>query len=74
MSHSDKQVFPPFKFDRWRAVDDRVRGGSSTSHLDPVHLHHSAEGTDLSTEKSAKGDAARFWGHLGKLSDSASYQ
>lgn len=30
-------IFPPFDAPhKWRAVDDRVRGGSSTSHLDPI--------------------------------------
>ncbi|KAL7420168.1 hypothetical protein Q5752_005134 [Cryptotrichosporon argae] len=27
-------IFPPWHIDEWHAVDDRLRGGSSTSHLD----------------------------------------
>jgi hypothetical protein len=71
MSLSNTQVFPPWNFDRWRAVDDRVRGGSSISHFDPVEVDVQNEDAevDLSTEKVSKGKAARFWGNLGKLSE-----
>lgn len=44
-------LFPPFHPQKsWRAVDDRIRGGSSVSHLDPL------------AEPSA--GAVRFWGTL----------
>jgi hypothetical protein len=68
MSLSNTQVFPPWNFDRWRAVDDRVRGGSSISHFDSVEVNVQNEDVDvdLSTEKSSHGKAARFWGNLGK--------
>jgi hypothetical protein len=69
MSLSNTQVFPPWNFDRWRAVDDRVRGGSSISHLDAVEVDVQGEDAevDLSTEKVSKGKAGRFWGNLGEL-------
>jgi hypothetical protein len=69
MSLSNTQVFPPWNFDRWRAVDDRVRGGSSISHFDSVEVDVETENAevDLSTEKVSKGKAARFWGNLGEL-------
>lgn len=47
-------IFPPWHFDRWAAVDDRVRGGSSQSHLEPIKPDNST--------------SARFWGTLGKPS------
>lgn len=44
-------IFPPFHPHKsWRAIDDRIRGGSSVSHLDP--LKGNSEG------------AVRFWGTL----------
>ncbi|KAJ9127751.1 hypothetical protein QFC24_000034 [Naganishia onofrii] len=47
-------IFPPFHpHTKWRAVDDRIRGGSSVSHLDT-----------LDTTQSHAGAAARFWGTL----------
>lgn len=64
MSSGNTQIFPSWNFDTWRAVDDRERGGSSISHLDSVEVN--AE-VDLSTEKSPKVKAARFWGNLGEL-------
>ena len=67
MSLSDTQVFPSWSFDQWRAVDDRVRGGSSISHLDSVHIESSSEvQVDSSTEKVSKQKGARFWGNLGE--------
>jgi hypothetical protein len=70
MSLSNTQIFPPFHFDRWRAVDDRVRGGSSISHFDSVDV--SLDGEDAyinpSTEKVSNQQGARFWGNLGELS------
>ena len=45
-------VFPPWHFDRWTAVDDRVRGGASVSHLEPVKVNGQT--------------AARFHGTLGE--------
>ncbi|KAK4688463.1 hypothetical protein P7C73_g1650, partial [Tremellales sp. Uapishka_1] len=51
-SHPQKALFPPFHFSSWKAVDDRVRGGSSISHLEPITIDSSVEG-------------ARFWGNLG---------
>lgn len=53
-----KAIFPPWDFSTWTDVDDRVRGGSSTSHLEPVHLD--------SDDQSDKPSGAKFWGHLGK--------
>ncbi|KAI9635048.1 uncharacterized protein MKK02DRAFT_43725 [Dioszegia hungarica] len=51
-------IFPSWHFSRWHAVDDRVRGGSSQSHLDPVPIDvGSAVGYDKPT-------GARFWGTL----------
>lgn len=64
-SGSETGVFPPWHFDRWRAVDDRVRGGSSVSHLEPAHS--SVRTAELLDEKNDSGKAARFWGHLGRL-------
>ncbi|WVW82073.1 hypothetical protein I302_104078 [Kwoniella bestiolae CBS 10118] len=55
---SNQTIFPPWHFDHWRAVDDRVRGGSSISHLDKV---------DLKVQNPVKGEeetGARFWGNL----------
>ncbi|ORX34209.1 complex I intermediate-associated protein 30-domain-containing protein [Kockovaella imperatae] len=46
-------IFPPWRLDQWKAVDDRVRGGASTSHLDTVE--------NLGRASSSR---ARFWGHL----------
>ncbi|WWC86045.1 uncharacterized protein L201_000916 [Kwoniella dendrophila CBS 6074] len=59
-------IFPSWHFDHWRAVDDRVRGGSSISHLDKVQLDHSDEDVYEDLEKGEKSHriAARFWGNL----------
>lgn len=76
----DTPFFPPFHFDRWAAVDDRVRGGSSQSHLEPVQIDEAgrlhanlAAGFGADAEKRALGQGhgkerigARFWGTLGK--------
>jgi hypothetical protein len=51
-------IFPDWHFSRWHAVDDRVRGGSSQSHLDAVPV----DGVKTGDEKRS---AARFWGTLG---------
>lgn len=68
MSLSDSQVFPPWNYERWRAVDDRVRGGSSISHLDAVEFDWDANfNVNPSTEKVSKQMGARFWGNLGKF-------
>ncbi|WVR05713.1 hypothetical protein IAU60_002737 [Kwoniella sp. DSM 27419] len=53
-----KTVFPAWNVHHWRAVDDRVRGGSSVSHLDEVEPPH-----ETASEKHGK-TAARFWGNL----------
>jgi len=48
-------LFPPFHApEKWRAVDDRIRGGSSTSHLEPIR-HKSKDNQD----------GVRFHGELG---------
>lgn len=65
---SKSQVFPPWHFERWRAVDDRVRGGSSVSHMDPVDSKHGSTLGGATSEK-AGSSAARFWGHLGTYDD-----
>ena len=50
-------LFPPFHApEKWRAVDDRIRGGSSTSHLEPIR-HESKDNQD----------GVRFHGELGSL-------
>ncbi|ODO11929.1 hypothetical protein I350_00713 [Cryptococcus amylolentus CBS 6273] len=74
MFPKDHPLFPPFHFHKWRAVDDRVRGGSSVSHLDPVkidvHGHVSSVAQDEIEEMEKKGHggkdhlAGRFWGNL----------
>jgi hypothetical protein len=59
-------IFPPWHFDRWRAVDDRVRGGSSISHLDRVECDSRVNSHEVMSEKESTGhSAARFWGNLG---------
>ncbi|KAK8865751.1 hypothetical protein IAR55_000898 [Kwoniella newhampshirensis] len=73
--HHHQPLFPPFHFSHWRAVDDRVRGGSSVSHLDPVEIDVSGRVTEVSADddderkerdvkekKTIRG--ARFWGTL----------
>ncbi|WWD18069.1 hypothetical protein CI109_102516 [Kwoniella shandongensis] len=67
-------LFPPFHFSHWRAVDDRVRGGSSVSHLDPVEIDDKGRITTLEESEDVEVDekrgkegkirAARFWGTL----------
>ena len=59
-SSMTKSIFPPWDFSTWTDVDDRVRGGSSTSHLEPVHLK-APSGSALSD----KPTGAKFFGHLG---------
>lgn len=72
-------IFPPFHFHKWRAVDDRVRGGSSVSHIGPVKidvyrqvmnvLEHEEFRDEIIWKRHDKDDrslAARFWGNLGK--------
>lgn len=45
-------IFPPFHPHKsWRPIDDRIRGGSSVSHLDPL-------------PDSSGGGGVRFWGTL----------
>jgi hypothetical protein len=70
MPASNTKVFPPWNFSRWRAVDDRVRGGRSVSHLDPVDISAELEGLDqdISEGLGEKKSAARFWGNLGMFS------
>lgn len=58
-----KPIFPPWQFPSWNAVDDRVRGGSSISHLDPVEI--SLDSSPSESEKAKKIAAARFWGNVG---------
>ncbi|RSH92630.1 hypothetical protein EHS25_008075 [Saitozyma podzolica] len=53
-SSSRSAIFPSWHFASWTAVDDRVRGGSSRSHLDPVEVEVKGKSTK----------AARFWGTL----------
>ncbi|WWC99469.1 hypothetical protein V866_006372 [Kwoniella sp. B9012] len=60
---SNQTIFPAWHFDHWRAVDDRVRGGASTSHLDQVDLDLS-QYSDGDLEKGRNSVGARFWGHL----------
>ncbi|OWZ54996.1 hypothetical protein C356_01620 [Cryptococcus neoformans c45] len=70
-------IFPPFHFHKWRAVDDRVRGGSSVSHIAPVKidvygqvmnvLEHEEFRDEIIWKRHDKDDrslAARFWGNL----------
>ncbi|EIW72745.1 hypothetical protein TREMEDRAFT_58912 [Tremella mesenterica DSM 1558] len=53
-------IFPLWDFSHWHAVDDRVRGGSSISHLEPYTLSPSiAQSID-----DEKGSGARFHGTL----------
>lgn len=53
-------IFPPFHTETaWRAVDDRIRGGSSISHLDPYHSNHRA-GED-SPESSVSDAESETW-------------
>lgn len=53
-------IFPPFDAPtRWRAVDDRIRGGSSTSHMEPIR--HDSEQEQC--------DGVRFYGELGMSPD-----
>ncbi|WWC58402.1 uncharacterized protein I303_100942 [Kwoniella dejecticola CBS 10117] len=59
-SSKTEMIFPLWHFDQWRAVDDRVRGGSSVSHLDPVGWKHESS-NDVEKGEHA---AARFWGNL----------
>lgn len=71
-------VFPPWDLATWRAVDDRVRGGSSQSHLDPIYGHSKMGVPDAllgsnNDEKDGRGRegsevvvGARFWGNLGR--------
>lgn len=78
MTHSqlgDKPIFPPWHFHQWRAVDDRVRGGASVSHLDSIELdRNDYDLQDASISVAEQGDGkgkgkiigARFWGHLGE--------
>jgi hypothetical protein len=48
-------LFPPFNApEKWRAVDDRIRGGSSTSNLEPIRH-----------ESKTNQDGVRFFGELG---------
>ncbi|KAK1927967.1 complex I intermediate-associated protein 30-domain-containing protein [Papiliotrema laurentii] len=56
MTNLIPSVFPPWDFSRWTDVDDRVRGGSSVSHLEPVDIP--------STDREKGKTAARFWGNL----------
>ncbi len=60
----DKSIFPPWHFTTWTAMDDRVRGGSSISHLDPVEVSLSSRADD---KKPKTVTGARFWGHLGQF-------
>lgn len=49
-------IFPPFDApEKWRAVDDRIRGGSSTSHFEPIR--HGKDGSGP--------EGVRFFGELG---------
>ncbi|WRT63948.1 uncharacterized protein IL334_000875 [Kwoniella shivajii] len=62
-----KTLFPAWRFDHWRAVDDRVRGGSSISHLDEIELDSKVNlplNEDETLEKGNKNIGARFWGTL----------
>ena len=58
-STSTTSIFPPWDIPQWHAVDDRVRGGSSVSHLDSIVI-------PLNDAGKRKGVAARFWGTLGE--------
>lgn len=71
----DSPFFPPFHFDGWAAVDDRVRGGSSQSHLEPVEIDETGRvQTSVAVESRFHEEkqlgrrqiGARFWGTLGK--------
>jgi hypothetical protein len=61
MPLSTHTIFPSWDFPYWTDVDDRVRGGSSTSHLEPILIE-----SDLSGSEKGK-TAAKFWGHLGQF-------
>ncbi|WVF70728.1 hypothetical protein IAT40_005521 [Kwoniella sp. CBS 6097] len=66
-SFKTESIYPPWGFHHWRAVDDRVRGGSSVSHLDEAALPHSLVGVHGSrndVENGEKAVGARFWGTL----------
>lgn len=58
MTHT---IFPPFNVPAWRAIDDRIRGGSSVSHLDPYPSSSSEKDTAAAP---AAATAVRFWGTL----------
>jgi hypothetical protein len=62
-SSGSSAIFPSWHFAFWTAVDDRVRGGSSRSHLDPVEVEVKGKSTK----------AARFWGILGEDGDFRSH-
>ncbi|OCF45286.1 hypothetical protein I317_00808 [Kwoniella heveanensis CBS 569] len=60
-------IYPPWNIHHWRAVDDRVRGGSSVSHLEEIDLPHVVRGVDdvgIEKGKGGKAVGARFWGTL----------
>ncbi|KAI5454803.1 hypothetical protein NCC49_003686 [Naganishia albida] len=59
MTHT---IFPPFNVPAWRAIDDRIRGGSSVSHLDPYPSSSSEK--DTAAAAAAAATAVRFWGTL----------
>ncbi|CAD6585310.1 MAG: hypothetical protein TREMPRED_004103 [Tremellales sp. Tagirdzhanova-0007] len=58
-SPGDHAIFPPWHLPMWNAVDDRVRGGSSISHLDPIKVSLHSD-----SEKRKIVNGARFWGNL----------
>ncbi|WWC66581.1 uncharacterized protein I206_100484 [Kwoniella pini CBS 10737] len=65
-SNETETIFPSWQFDHWRAVDDRVRGGSSISHLDSIKLDQEYKVENQLYDDAEKGGkaAARFWGNL----------
>lgn len=57
-------IFPPFDApSSWRAVDDRVRGGASVSHLEPIY---ESSYKDEGEKEKARQIGVRFWGELGE--------
>jgi hypothetical protein len=58
-------IFPPFDApEKWRAVDDRIRGGSSTSHLEPIR--HG--------KNDSRSEGVRFFGELGMSRSKRGYR
>lgn len=55
-SHS-RLIFPPFHCGTaWRTVDDRIRGGSSISHLELYQPHRAGEDTPESSVSDVEGE------------------